>query len=99
VLPLLDVTVARNAFGRQLDSFETDLRMPALGEAELHAVFIRAPVITRAGPGVEVLGRLDDGRIVAVREGNVLATAFHPELTGDTRVHRLVADAARRAAA
>lgn len=88
---LLDVTVRRNAFGRQLDSFETDLRVPVLGDQPVHAVFIRAPVIERAGPGVDILARLDDGRIVAVRERNVLATAFHPELAGETRFHRLVA--------
>jgi 5'-phosphate synthase pdxT subunit len=91
VLPLLDVTVERNAFGRQLDSFETDLEVPLLGERPVHAVFIRAPVIERVGPDVEVLGRLEDGRVVAVRQRNVLATAFHPELAGETRFHRLVA--------
>ena len=84
-------SVRRNAFGRQLDSFETDLRVPVLGDQPVHAVFIRAPVIERTGPGVDVLARLDDGRIVAVRERNVVATAFHPELAGETRFHRLVA--------
>ena len=91
VLPLLDVTVERNAFGRQLDSFETDLDVPLLGERPVHAVFIRAPVIERVGEDVDVLSRLDDGRVVAVRERNVLATAFHPELAGETRFHRLLA--------
>jgi 5'-phosphate synthase pdxT subunit len=91
VLPLLDVTVERNAFGRQLDSFETDLPVPVLGDRPVHGVFIRAPVIDRVGPGVDVLARLDDGRVVAVRERNVVATAFHPELAGETRFHRLVA--------
>jgi len=91
VLPLLDVTVERNAFGRQLDSFESDITVPVLGDTPVHAVFIRAPVIESVGPGVDVLARLDDGRIVAVRERNVLATAFHPELAGETRFHRLVA--------
>ena len=91
ILPLLDVTVERNAFGRQLDSFEADLAVPVLGDRPVHAVFIRAPIIERAGPGVDVLARLDDGRIVAVRERNVIATAFHPELAGETRFHRLVA--------
>ena len=91
VLPLLDVTVERNAFGRQLDSFEADLTVPVLGDQPVHGVFIRAPVIIRTGPAVDILGRLDDGRIVAVRQGNVIATAFHPELAGDTRFHRLVA--------
>jgi 5'-phosphate synthase pdxT subunit len=91
VLPLLDVTVERNAFGRQLDSFEADLSVPVLGDQPVHGVFIRAPVIERTGPGVDVLARLDDGRIVAVRERNVLATAFHPELAGEARFHRLLA--------
>jgi 5'-phosphate synthase pdxT subunit len=91
ILPLLDVSVERNAFGRQLDSFEAELSVPILGDTPVHAVFIRAPVIERVGPGVDVLARLDDGRIVAVRQGNVIATAFHPELAGETRFHRLVA--------
>jgi pyridoxal 5'-phosphate synthase pdxT subunit len=90
VLPLLDVTVERNAFGRQLDSFEAELNVPVLGDRPVHGVFIRAPVIESVGPDVDVLARLDDGRIVAVRERNVLATAFHPELAGETRFHRLV---------
>ena len=91
VLPLLDVTVERNAFGRQLDSFETELAVPLLGDQPVHGVFIRAPIIERVGPDVDVMARLDDGRIVAVRERNVIATAFHPELAGETRFHRLVA--------
>jgi len=91
VLPLLDVTVERNAFGRQLDSFEADLQVPVLGDQPVHGVFIRAPIIERTGPDVDVLARLDDGRIVAVRERNVIATAFHPELAGETRFHRLLA--------
>jgi 5'-phosphate synthase pdxT subunit len=91
ILPLLDVTVERNAFGRQLDSFETDLAVPVLGEKPVHGVFIRAPIIERTGPDVDILASLDDGRIVAVRERNVIATAFHPELAGETRFHRLVA--------
>jgi 5'-phosphate synthase pdxT subunit len=90
VLPLLDVTVERNAFGRQLDSFETELDVPLLGSTPVHAVFIRAPVIERTGPGVEIMASLPDGRIVAVRERNVIATSFHPELAGETRFHRLV---------
>jgi len=90
ILPLLDVTVERNAFGRQLDSFETDLSVPLLGETPVHAVFIRAPIIEHVGDEVDVLGRLDDGRIVAVRQRNVLATSFHPELAGETRFHRLL---------
>ena len=91
ILPLLDVSVERNAFGRQLDSFEADLSVPVLGDRPVHAVFIRAPVIESVGPDVDVLARLDDGRIVAVRERNVIATSFHPELAGETRFHRLVA--------
>jgi 5'-phosphate synthase pdxT subunit len=90
VLPLLDVTVERNAFGRQLDSFEAELSVPILGDRPVHAVFIRAPIIERTSPDVDVLARLDDGRIVAVRERNILATAFHPELAGETRFHRLM---------
>jgi pyridoxal 5'-phosphate synthase pdxT subunit len=90
VLPLLDVTVERNAFGRQLESFEADLDVPLLGSQPVHGVFIRAPVIERAGPNVDILARLADGRIVAVRERNILATAFHPELAGETRFHRLL---------
>jgi pyridoxal 5'-phosphate synthase pdxT subunit len=91
VFPLLDVTVERNAFGRQLDSFETELPMPILGDRPVHAIFIRAPIIERVGPGVEVLARLPDRRIVAVRQRNVIALSFHPELAGETRIHRLLA--------
>ena len=91
ILALLDVTVERNAFGRQLDSFETDLAVPVLGDQPVHGVFIRAPIIERTGPDVDILAQLDDGRIVAVRERNIVATAFHPELAGETRFHRLIA--------
>jgi 5'-phosphate synthase pdxT subunit len=91
VFPLIDVTVARNAFGRQLDSFETELPVPILGDRPVHAIFIRAPIIERVGPGVEVLARLPDERIVAVRQRNVIAISFHPELAGETRIHRLMA--------
>ena len=91
VLPLLDVSVKRNAFGRQLESFEADVNVPVLGDRPVHAVFIRAPIVERVGPDVDVLAELDDGRIVAVRKGNVIATAFHPELAGETRFHSLVA--------
>jgi pyridoxal 5'-phosphate synthase pdxT subunit len=91
ILPLLDVTVERNAFGRQLDSFEAELPVPILGDQPVHGVFIRAPIVDRTGPDVDVIGRLEDGRIVAVRERNIIATAFHPELAGETRFHRLVA--------
>jgi 5'-phosphate synthase pdxT subunit len=87
----LDVTVRRNAFGRQVDSFEADLDMPALGPDRLHVVFIRAPWVEDLGDAVDVLATVESGpaagRIVAVRQGPVLATSFHPELTGDTRVH------------
>ena len=82
-----DVSVRRNAFGSQVDSFETDLDIPALGDVPVHAVFIRAPVVESVGDGVDVLSRLDDGRIVAVRQGNLLGTSFHPEVTGETRFH------------
>ncbi|HEY5113636.1 MAG TPA: pyridoxal 5'-phosphate synthase glutaminase subunit PdxT [Coriobacteriia bacterium] len=91
VFPLLDVTVERNAFGRQIDSFETEFPMPILGDRPVHAIFIRAPIIDRVGPGVEVLARLPDRRVVAVRQRNVIALAFHPELAGETRIHRLMA--------
>jgi len=91
VLPLLDVTVERNAFGRQLDSFEAELNVPLLGDTPVHAVFIRAPVIESVGADVDVIARLEDGRIVAVRERNIVATSFHPELAGETRFHRLIA--------
>ncbi|MCS7281788.1 MAG: pyridoxal 5'-phosphate synthase glutaminase subunit PdxT [Anaerolineae bacterium] len=88
VLGLMDITVRRNAFGRQVNSFETDLEVPTLGDPPFPAVFIRAPVIERVGPEVEVLARLEEGSPVAVRQGNLLATAFHPELTTDARFHR-----------
>jgi 5'-phosphate synthase pdxT subunit len=91
ILPLIDVTVRRNAFGRQLDSFEGQVQVPVLGDHPVSGVFIRAPIVERAGPNVDVLAHLADGRIVAVRERNVVATAFHPELAGETRFHRLVA--------
>jgi 5'-phosphate synthase pdxT subunit len=87
----IDLTVRRNAFGRQVDSFECDLELPAVGAPDLHAVFIRAPQVERVGPGVEVLAAVDGGP-VAAREGSVIVTAFHPELTADTRVHRLFVD-------
>ncbi len=84
----LDIAVRRNAFGSQLDSFETDLVIPALGEPPMHAVFIRAPVVEEAGAGVTRLAALDDGRVVAVEQGNLLGTSFHPEMTGDSRFHQ-----------
>jgi 5'-phosphate synthase pdxT subunit len=82
-----DVVVRRNAFGSQLDSFETDLDIPVLGERPVHAVFIRAPVVESVGEGVTVLAALDDGRIVAVEQGGLLGTSFHPEISGETRFH------------
>src|SRR5690606_31102505 len=89
----IDMVVRRNAFGRQVDSFETDLEFAGI---PVHAVFIRAPWVESVGPGVEVLGRAEPGdRIVAVRQGPLLATSFHPELTGDTRVHRYFVDMVR----
>ncbi|GAA3041785.1 pyridoxal 5'-phosphate synthase glutaminase subunit PdxT [Actinokineospora globicatena] len=105
-LGALDVIVRRNAFGRQVDSFEEDLQVTGVEGDPVHAVFIRAPWVESAGPTVEVLARVPDtraagaaaGRIVAVRQGNVLATSFHPELTGDARVHRLFVDMVRAAA-
>jgi 5'-phosphate synthase pdxT subunit len=87
-LGVMDIAVRRNAFGRQLDSFEADLSIAALGDEPLHAVFIRAPLIERVGAGAHALARLDDGGIVAAQQGRLLATAFHPELTGDDRMHR-----------
>ena len=90
VLALLDATVQRNAYGRQLDSYEADLQMPAVGDEPVHGVFIRAPVVSELGPGVEVLARDEEGRPIAVRQGRVLATAFHPELTSERRLHRLL---------
>jgi len=92
VFGLLDLEVRRNGYGRQLDSFEADLDAPSLGEAPLHGVFIRAPMVSATGPDVEILARDPDGHPVAVRQGRVLATAFHPELTGDRRIHRLLAE-------
>jgi pyridoxal 5'-phosphate synthase pdxT subunit len=84
----MDITVQRNAFGRQQESFETELEMPALGGEPLSAVFIRAPVVTRVGEDVEVVALLDSERVVAARQGNLLVSAFHPELTDDPRMHR-----------
>ena len=87
-LGLMDMEVRRNAFGRQVDSFEVDLPVPILGPHPFHAIFIRAPVIEKVGPDLEVLSQLPDGCPVAVRQGNLLATAFHPELDQDVRFHR-----------
>jgi 5'-phosphate synthase pdxT subunit len=85
----LDTVVRRNAFGRQIDSFETDLNVIGLAEAPVHAVFIRAPVVERVGPGVEILAAVEEGRPVACRQGAVLVTSFHPELSPDLRLHEL----------
>lgn len=86
-LGLMDITVSRNAFGRQIDSFSVPLKIEPLGDKTLNATFIRAPLITNVGKDVEILAKLEDGTIVAAKEKNMLATSFHPELTDDTRVH------------
>lgn len=83
----MDITVRRNAFGRQRESFETDLQIPVAGADPVRAVFIRAPVIQQTGPDVDVLALLPDGRPVAARQGNKLVSSFHPELAGDYRMH------------
>lgn len=85
----LDATVRRNAFGGQVESFEVALEVPVLGAPPVHAAFIRAPVVVERGAGVEPLAALADGRVVAVRQGAILATAFHPEVSGETRFHAL----------
>ncbi len=91
-LGLMDITVKRNAFGRQVDSFETELNIPVLGKKTFPGVFIRAPKIEDCADNIEVLARLADGTIVAARQGKLLATAFHPELTDDLRMHRYFLD-------
>ncbi|MGX7725390.1 pyridoxal 5'-phosphate synthase glutaminase subunit PdxT [Rhodococcus sp. 5G237] len=100
-LDALDIVVRRNAFGRQVDSFETDLPMTGLDDGPVRAVFIRAPWVEEVGPDVEVLATVPDGpaagRVVAVRQGGVIATSFHPEITGDHRVHRLFVETVRSA--
>lgn len=88
LLPCIDIDVRRNAYGRQIESREVDIEIPSLGAEPFHAVFIRAPQIEGAGPGVEVLAKYR-GRIVLARQKNILVSCFHPELTGDTRVHGL----------
>jgi pyridoxal 5'-phosphate synthase pdxT subunit len=94
----LDITVRRNAFGRQVDSFEGDLAVAGI-DGPVHAIFIRAPWVEEVGAGVEVLARVEDGeaagRVVAVRQGSLMATSFHPEVGGDSRVHRLFVDLVR----
>ncbi len=91
-IALMDITARRNAFGRQLDSFEAALNVEALGDPAFHAVFIRAPLIDKVSDGVETLATLDNGMVVAARQGRLLATAFHPELTNDDRFHRYFLD-------
>jgi pyridoxal 5'-phosphate synthase pdxT subunit len=95
-LEAMDIAVRRNAFGRQVDSFEADLSIPALGDPPFHAVFIRAPIIEEVGPGVEIVAQLHDGTPVAARQGRLLATAFHPELTADDRLHRLFLESVKK---
>ncbi len=94
----LDVSVRRNAFGRQTESFETELDVPVLGGPPVHATFIRAPIVERVGDDVEVLATLPDGGIVAVRQGGLLGTSFHPEVDGETRFHELFLDHVRQRA-
>lgn len=85
----LNITAKRNAFGRQVDSFEIDLKIPAIGEPDFHAVFIRAPLVEEVGGGVEVLATIPaTGEVVAVRQGNLLGTSFHPEIVPDFRIHK-----------
>ncbi len=98
----LDIIAQRNAFGRQVDSFEIDLDIPAIGDVPFHALFIRAPLVASIGPDVEVLASIpaaatndETDRIVAVRQGNVMATSFHPEITDDLRIHQLFIDIVR----
>ncbi len=95
----LDVTVRRNAFGSQLDSFETELAISGWEAPPVRAVFIRAPIVVDAGETVEILATVEDGRIVAVRQGSVFGTSFHPEVTGDVRFHRLLLDLIEQRAA
>lgn len=100
LLELMDIQVERNAFGRQIDSFEIDLEISVLKSVSeekpiFHAIFIRAPLIEKVGKDVEVLAKLSDGKIVAARQGHLLATSFHPELTNDTRFHRYFLEVAQ----
>lgn len=91
----LDILVQRNAFGAQRDSFETDLPIEGVEGPPVPVAFIRAPVVKSVGPGVDVIARLPNGAIVGVREGNAMAVAFHPEITGDKRLHQLFLDTVR----
>jgi len=95
-LGLMDITVARNAFGRQIDSFEEEINVPVLGKMPFKAVFIRAPIIEKVAPSVKVLAKLDNGTIVAAKQDKLLVTAFHPELSGDSRFHSYFLDMVRR---
>lgn len=91
----MDIDVRRNAFGRQTESFETELHVPALGEPPVRATFIRAPVVERVGAGVDLLASLTDGTVVAVEQGGLLGTSFHPEVDGETRFHERFLEKAR----
>ena len=95
LLGIMDIAVERNTFGRQVDSFETELDIKGLTGGTFHGIFIRAPIVRTVGPGVEVLANLEDGRIVGVRQGLLIATAFHPELTPDYRMHRFFLEIVR----
>ena len=91
----IDITVRRNAFGRQVDSFEEELEVEGIDGGPVHAVFIRAPWVQQNGPGATPLARSSEGHVVAVRQGGLLATSFHPEVTGDERIHRYFVDMVR----
>jgi pyridoxal 5'-phosphate synthase pdxT subunit len=93
----LDVTVRRNAFGSQVDSYETDVTIAGVQGPPVRVAFIRAPVVTRVGPGVEAIATLPDGDVVGVRQGAVMGVAFHPEITGDDRLHRIFVESVRSA--
>jgi 5'-phosphate synthase pdxT subunit len=97
ILKAMDMVIERNAFGRQVDSFEEDLEISGLEGGPFHGVFIRAPAIVRVGEAVEIIGKLKDGRIVAAKQGKLLVTAFHPELTSDDRLHRYFVDMCKAA--
>ena len=94
-LELMDISVERNAFGRQVDSFETDIEVKGIEGPPLRAIFIRAPLISEVQPGVEVMAALEDGRVVAAKQGHLMVTAFHPELTDDDRMHRYFIEMAK----
>jgi len=95
ILGAMDIEVNRNAFGRQIDSFETNIKIDGLSGEPFHAVFIRAPIVTQVDPSVTILSQLEDGRIVAVQQNHLLATSFHPELTDDLRLHTYFCDIVR----